>query len=37
MIKFATQAAVETELAKVKARGEAGYLLPPVEASGGKD
>ena len=37
MIRFATKALAEAELAKAKDRGEPAYLLPPIEAWGGKD
>jgi hypothetical protein len=32
MMRFDTQAAAEVELTKVTARGDRGYLLPPIEA-----
>ena len=37
MIRFATRALAEAELAKAKDRGAPAYLLPPIEAWGGKD
>jgi hypothetical protein len=35
-IRFPTKAEAEAELAKVKARGDAAYILPPIEAWGVK-
>jgi hypothetical protein len=36
MIRFGTKALADAELAKAKDRGELAYLLPPIEAWGGK-
>jgi hypothetical protein len=36
LIRYSTKEAAEAELAAVQARGTPAYLLPPVEAWGGK-